>query len=39
LVDNLLQRTASPFTDQVAGLRIPEKFKVLDIVTFIGLED
>lgn len=39
LADNLLQKTASPFTVQVAGLRLPETFKVLDIATFTGFKD
>lgn len=39
LVDNLLQKTASPFTNEVANFLIPEKFKVSDILIYTGLED
>jgi hypothetical protein len=39
LIENLLQRIASPFIDQVVVLRLPEMFKVPDIATFTGLED
>jgi len=39
LVYNLLQKTASPFTDQVAYFHLPENFNVLDIATCIGLKD
>jgi hypothetical protein len=39
LVDNLLQRTALPFTDQVANFLLPEKFKIPDVPIYTGLED
>jgi hypothetical protein len=39
LVDNLLQKMASPFTDQVASFHLPEEFKVPDISIYTGLED
>jgi hypothetical protein len=37
--DDLLQKSASPFADRVASFRLPEKFKVPDIKTYIGQED
>lgn len=39
LVDNMLHRIASPFTDPIAAVYLPEKFKVHSIATFTGLED
>jgi hypothetical protein len=39
LVKNLLQKTASPFTEEVAGFGLPEKFKVPDVSFYTGLED
>jgi hypothetical protein len=39
LVDNLLQKTTSPFTDQVATFLLLERFKVPYIPIYIGLED
>jgi phosphatidate phosphatase PAH1 len=33
---DLLQKSASPFTDRVASFRLPEKFKVPDIKTYTG---
>jgi hypothetical protein len=39
LVDNLLQKTASPFINQVASFCLPEKFKVPDIAIYTELED
>jgi hypothetical protein len=38
-VDNLLLKTASPFTDQVATFPLPERFKVIDILIYTELED
>jgi hypothetical protein len=31
LVENLLQKTTSPFTEDVANIRLPEKFKIPEI--------
>jgi hypothetical protein len=39
LVENLLQMTTSPFTEDVAKIRLPEKFKILEIPFYTGLED
>lgn len=39
LVEDLLQKTASPFIEEVAGFSLPEKFKVLDVTFYTGLED
>jgi len=39
LVDNLLQKTASPFTDQVATFLLLERVKVPYIPIYIELED
>jgi len=39
LVENLLQKTTSPFTEDVANIRLPEKFKILEIPFYTGLED
>lgn len=39
LVENLLQKTASPFTEEVANISLPEKFKVPEIPFYTGLED
>jgi hypothetical protein len=39
LVDNLLQKPSSPFTDEVAKFLLPEKFKVPDVPTYTGVED
>jgi hypothetical protein len=37
LVKNLLQNTASPFTEEVANFLLPEKFKVPDVPFYTGL--
>jgi hypothetical protein len=39
LVDHLLHGTASPFTDQISRVLLPEKFKIPSIVTFTRIED
>jgi hypothetical protein len=39
LVENLLQKTTSPFTDDVANICLPEKFKIPEIPFYTGLED
>jgi hypothetical protein len=39
LVENLLQKTTSPFTEDVANIRLPEKFKISEIPFYTGLED
>jgi len=39
LVENLLQKTTSPFTEEVANICLPEKFKVPEIPFYTGLED
>jgi hypothetical protein len=39
LVEDILQKTASPFTKEVASFSLPEKFKVLDVSFYTGLED
>jgi len=39
LVDNLLQKTASSFIDQVGTFPLLGRFKVPDILIYIGLED
>jgi len=39
LVENLLQKTTSPFTEDVANTRLPEKFKIPEIPFYTGLED
>jgi hypothetical protein len=39
LVEDLLQKTASPFTEEVAGFNLLEKFKVPDVSFYTGLED
>jgi hypothetical protein len=39
LVENLLQKTTSPFTEEVANICLPEKFKVQEIPFYTGLED
>jgi hypothetical protein len=39
LVENLLQKTAFPFTEEVASFCLPEKFKVPDVSFYTGLED
>jgi hypothetical protein len=39
LVDNLLQKTTSPFTDEVATFILPEKFKVPDVPIYTEQED
>jgi hypothetical protein len=39
LVENLLQKPASPFTEEVANFRLTEKFKVPDVPLYTGLED
>jgi hypothetical protein len=39
LVENLLQKTTSPFTEDVANIRLPEKFKIPEIPFYTGLED
>jgi len=39
LVDNLLNAIASPFTDQITTVRLPEKFQVPSIATFTEIED
>jgi hypothetical protein len=39
LVENLLQKTTSPFTDDVAYIRLPEKFKISEIPFYTSLED
>lgn len=38
LVDNLFQKTALPFTSDVATYCLPEKFKVPDILIYTGLK-
>jgi hypothetical protein len=39
LVENLLQKTTSTFTEDVANIRLPEKFKIPEIPFYTGLED
>jgi len=39
VVDRLLSRTYSPFTSQVANYRLPEKFKVPQIMSYAGDKD
>jgi len=39
LVENLLQKTTSPVTEDVANILLPEKFKILEISFYTGLED
>ncbi|XP_062158607.1 uncharacterized protein LOC133866058 [Alnus glutinosa] len=39
LVENLLLKTTSPFTEEVANICLSEKFKVLEIPFYTGLED
>jgi hypothetical protein len=39
LVENLLQKTTSPFTEEVASFLLPKKFKVPDVSFYTGLED
>jgi hypothetical protein len=39
LVENLLQKTTSPFTEEVANICLPEKFKIPEIPFYTGLED
>jgi hypothetical protein len=39
LVENILQKTTSPFTENVANIRLPEKFKISEIPFYTGLED
>ncbi|XP_062155145.1 uncharacterized protein LOC133863185 [Alnus glutinosa] len=39
LVENLLQKTTSPFTEEVANICLLEKFKVPEIPFYTGLED
>jgi len=39
LVDNLLQKTASPFINEVATFLLPVKFKISDVLIYTGLED
>jgi hypothetical protein len=39
LVENLLQKTTSPFTEDVANIRLLEKFKIPEIPFYTGLED
>jgi hypothetical protein len=39
LVENLLQKTTSPFTEDVVNIRLPEKFKIPEIPFNTGLED
>jgi hypothetical protein len=39
LVENLLQKTASHFTEEVASFCLPEKFKVPDVSFYTGPED
>jgi hypothetical protein len=39
LVENLLQKTTSPFTEEVANICLPEKFKVPEISFYTGMED
>jgi hypothetical protein len=39
MADNLLQNTASPFTNEVAKFLLPEEFKVPDVSTYTRLED
>jgi len=39
LVENLLQKTTSPFTEDVANIRLPEKFKIPEISFYTGVED
>jgi hypothetical protein len=39
LIENLLQKTTSPFTEDVANIFLPEKFKILEIPFYTGLED
>jgi hypothetical protein len=39
LVENLLQKTTSPFTEEVENICLPEKFKVPEIPLYTGLED
>jgi hypothetical protein len=38
-VNNLFQNTESMFTDEVANVNLPGKFKVPDIPIFSGYED
>jgi hypothetical protein len=39
VVDNLLQGIASPFTERIVAMRLPDKFKVPSIPIFTGKED
>jgi hypothetical protein len=39
LVENLLQKTTFPFTEEVANIFLPEKFKIPKILFYTGLED
>jgi chromosome segregation ATPase len=39
LVENLLQKTTSPFTEEVANICLPEKFKIPEIPFYTSLED
>jgi hypothetical protein len=39
LVDNLLHRTASPFTGQILAVHLPKNLKVSSIVVFTKTED
>jgi hypothetical protein len=39
LVENFLQKTALPFTEEVASFCLPEKFKVPDVPFYTGLKD
>jgi hypothetical protein len=39
LVENILQKTTSPFTEDVANICLPEKFKIPEIPFYTGLED
>jgi hypothetical protein len=39
VVDKLLLGTGSPFTKRVANYRLPDKFKVPQILSYVGDED
>jgi hypothetical protein len=39
LVKNLLQKTTTPFIEEVANIFLPEKFKIPEIPFYTGLED
>jgi hypothetical protein len=39
VVDRLLSSTYSPFTSQVANYQLPEKFKVPQIMSYVGDKD